>query len=395
METKVKRREWVKTFAIIFLAVLLVLTFFSNTIMNRSLPEVAAKYVESGSINARIRGTGTVSANEVYEVTLAQTRKVRSVLVKVGQEVTAGDPLFQLESAESEELKTAQDTLDQMELQYQKDLITMSNGSATENRGVEKLREDYEEALRIYRIYSNMDPSQIQVALNDAQADLSTMQRSAQELSDELSDAQKELSDAQAEASEALSRITELEEEIAGYETASDSLQDAMDVLDRDRYLYENYYDQLESYAKQYDLNYTQSSVATRMAAYAKDPTLLMQVTGMTKEDAEKLAEAYKVLTADLDSVAAQLPYSSKLQNETNFGTKYNAIKKEVEEQVQENSQNKKTAEEELGYLESANDNVEALELTVETLEEHVKRAQQAVSDQQAVVDNCAEEHIM
>ena len=81
METKVKRREWVKTAAIVFLSVLLVLTFFSNTIMNHSLPEVAAQYVESGTINARIRGTGTVSANEVYSVTLSQTRKVNSVLV--------------------------------------------------------------------------------------------------------------------------------------------------------------------------------------------------------------------------------------------------------------------------------------------------------------------------
>ena len=35
METKVKNRDWVKNAAIIFLAVLLVLTFFSNTIMNR------------------------------------------------------------------------------------------------------------------------------------------------------------------------------------------------------------------------------------------------------------------------------------------------------------------------------------------------------------------------
>ena len=38
------RRDWVKNAIIIFLAVLLVLTFFSNTIMNYSLPEVAAQY---------------------------------------------------------------------------------------------------------------------------------------------------------------------------------------------------------------------------------------------------------------------------------------------------------------------------------------------------------------
>ena len=36
-----KKREWVKTAAIIFLTVMLILTFFSNTFMNYSLPEVA------------------------------------------------------------------------------------------------------------------------------------------------------------------------------------------------------------------------------------------------------------------------------------------------------------------------------------------------------------------
>ena len=53
MENSVRKREWVKTAAIIFLAVLLVLTFFSKTIMNASLPEVAAQQAASGAINAR------------------------------------------------------------------------------------------------------------------------------------------------------------------------------------------------------------------------------------------------------------------------------------------------------------------------------------------------------
>ena len=137
---RTKRREWVKTFAIIFLAILLVLTFFSNTIMNRSLPEVAAQYVESGTINAKIRGTATVAADETYDVTINQTRKIRSVMVKVGDNVSAGDVLFVLEPADSEELKTAQKTLSDMELAYQKSLIEASNANSTENRDVEKLR---------------------------------------------------------------------------------------------------------------------------------------------------------------------------------------------------------------------------------------------------------------
>ena len=57
MDMKVKKRAWVKNAVIVFLLVLLVLTFFSNTIMNRSLPEVAAKNVAEGPITARVRGS--------------------------------------------------------------------------------------------------------------------------------------------------------------------------------------------------------------------------------------------------------------------------------------------------------------------------------------------------
>ena len=55
-----RKREWIKNIAIIFLTIMLILTFFSNTIMNYSLPQVATQYVQSGSISAQIRGTGIV-----------------------------------------------------------------------------------------------------------------------------------------------------------------------------------------------------------------------------------------------------------------------------------------------------------------------------------------------
>ena len=44
-----KRRDWVKNAAIVFLTIMLILTFFSNTIMNYSLPEVAIQYIQSGT----------------------------------------------------------------------------------------------------------------------------------------------------------------------------------------------------------------------------------------------------------------------------------------------------------------------------------------------------------
>ena len=93
-EQRVKNRGWVKNVAIIFLAVMLVLTFFSNTIMNASLPEAAVQYVQSGSITTQIRGTGTITAKEVYEVKTTTSRKVQSVLVTKEQEVKVGDVLL-------------------------------------------------------------------------------------------------------------------------------------------------------------------------------------------------------------------------------------------------------------------------------------------------------------
>lgn len=119
-----KRREWVKNAAIIFLSVMLVLTFFSNTFMNYSLPEVAAQYVQSGTITAKIRGTGTVESGDPYNVKITETRTISSVLVKTGDKVVKGDPLFLLEDKESKELTDAQAALDKAMLDFELALLS-------------------------------------------------------------------------------------------------------------------------------------------------------------------------------------------------------------------------------------------------------------------------------
>ena len=106
-----KRRGWIKNAAIIFLAIMLLLTFFSNTIMNRSLPEVAAKTVTSGTISAKIRGTGTVAANSAYEVKVKENRVIKTVAVRKGDTVEVGDVLFILEEGESTGLQELRDQL--------------------------------------------------------------------------------------------------------------------------------------------------------------------------------------------------------------------------------------------------------------------------------------------
>ena len=119
-----KKREWVKTAAIVFLSVMLLLTFFSNTIMNYSLPEVATQYVQSGTITAKIRGSGVVESGDPYNVEVKESRKVASVAVKAGDTVQKGDVLLYLEDEESEELKTAREALDAAKKAYDTALLS-------------------------------------------------------------------------------------------------------------------------------------------------------------------------------------------------------------------------------------------------------------------------------
>jgi len=140
------KREWVKTAAIIFLSVMLVLTFFSQTIMNYSLPEVATINVQSGTITAKIRGTGVVESGDPYEVKVTESRKVSGVAVREGDTVQKGDVLLYLDDAESDELKKAREDLAAAENEYEVALltaeVTSSNiHSANENVSADVFRQ--------------------------------------------------------------------------------------------------------------------------------------------------------------------------------------------------------------------------------------------------------------
>ena len=118
-----KRREWVKNAAIIFLTIMLLLTFFSNTIMNYSLPEVATQYVQTGTITAKVRGNGKVEASDPYNVIAKESRVITSVAVKQGDIVEKDQVIYYLEESESDELTKAEQELEDLELNYMKGLF--------------------------------------------------------------------------------------------------------------------------------------------------------------------------------------------------------------------------------------------------------------------------------
>ncbi len=152
-----KNREWVKNAAIVFLAVLLVLTFFSNTIMNRSLPEVATQDVTDGAIVSKVRGSGTVTANGNNQVKMEKTRIIRAVLVKAGQEVKAGDVLFTLGEGSSEEIEALEEKIRNLQNSYNRTAVSgqVYTNYSYDERSIDNKLQAWENAMDKLEYYES------------------------------------------------------------------------------------------------------------------------------------------------------------------------------------------------------------------------------------------------
>ena len=141
------RKKIIKKFAAIFIIVLLVLTFFSNTIMNYSLPEVATEPVTSGTVSNKVRGQGPVETNSDSDVMVSGTRKIKEVKVKVGDEVKKGDVLFTFEEGENTELDEAEKALETMELNYAKSLLKLGPDYTEDDIGIKDAKKALKDAI--------------------------------------------------------------------------------------------------------------------------------------------------------------------------------------------------------------------------------------------------------
>lgn len=200
-ETKPRnaKSEAVKTFAIIFLAVMLVLTFFSNTIMNWSLPQVNGSYSSYGAIATSVRGSGTVQSNMEYNVTVDSTHKVQQVLVGKGSYVNKGDTMIIFEAGDSDELAQAKDTL----AEYQDQLSALTD--------------------------KNFDYSDDELAIADAEQALSDL-KFDRELEGEgftmtVNEAKLAVKKAQAEYDDCVAEVEKIEKEIEAEISGDDNMR--------------------------------------------------------------------------------------------------------------------------------------------------------------------------
>ncbi len=231
-ESRSKRRDWVKNAAIVFLSVMLILTFFSNTIMNYSLPEVATQYVMPGSITAKIRGTGTVESTNPYNIQINETRRVESVLVRAGDTVKKGDVLFILADKESNELKAAEEALEALMLDFELQILSGNiSGSVVSNVQSGRTSSVAEYQSRIVAAEAEIDKwekeiEEIQLAINQ----LNALQSQLNVSQPDTKDAEAKLAAAQTAynadpVKQAYDRIRVWQAEVAEYQKVIDEYE--------------------------------------------------------------------------------------------------------------------------------------------------------------------------
>lgn len=239
------RKDKIKNITIIFLLVMLILTFFSNTIMNYSLVEVSTQQVTSGQITSKVRGSGSVEASESYSVTIEETRKIATVNVKKDAEVATGDLLFTLEDTDSDELDAAKKSLNEAQAAYESAVLT-AGITVAERQSIEAGKGSSLTQKQNEIAAANQRVKDAQAAVDAAQASVDKIKAQIDAVSNSTADTtteEKAVLDAEKKNSEAQDSLTSAESTYtpvkSAYDTALSEYNDAVIAFNAAKATYE------------------------------------------------------------------------------------------------------------------------------------------------------------
>lgn len=150
-----KKKDRIKNIIIIFLLVLLVLTFFSNTIMNYSLPQVSISRISGGVVAKASEVSAMAESNQDYTVLAENNAEIKRTAVKTGQKVKEGQIIFYLKSAEeSEEAVMLRESIDAAKLEHAKNLMIVGEDYFDLNQAVSRARDDLNNAIAARNNYN-------------------------------------------------------------------------------------------------------------------------------------------------------------------------------------------------------------------------------------------------
>lgn len=397
-ENRSKRREWVKTAAIIFLSVLLVLTFFSQTILNHSLPEVATKFVQNGSITSKIRGSGNVESGDPYVVEVDSKyigRKIASINFREGDKVQKGDVLLILAEGDGTELEEAKSTLKQAEASVE-----------TAQKSLKDAQSDYDETVLKDKISAQdiKNLATYRAQINELRTSLQAAQDRQKPYSDAVAQLTKAIEDSVAQKTYeeeqnayATTRVTIAETALPLAETARDkaagevttaegavtSIETESEELEADYLLTPENYPDIED--KRADL-------ATRLAAAQK--TLEEKKTALTKAE-ENLKKAQDELQAA--TAAKEAREASPLINNIDKAISDYTIQKHTNEnQVAAIQKEIDQIQGQINDLMDKNDNIAKLQGKqdlIDAAKKELNAAKQSVSDAKKKIEELSGEN--
>ncbi len=364
MEKSTKRRAWVKNVVIIFLAVLLLLTFFSNTILNASLPEVSAQYPQYASLSSSVKVTGTVKANASYNVVyeedeadagLIQSRKVLSVYVKDGTLVDQGQVIMTLQGGPSSQLSDLQDQYDELKRAYDLSLLddqVSGLESAQTLRSAERAVEDARKELA--------ELWEERTAILSGGDTGAVLEAAVERLNDEIAALDEEISTLSGEIAALEGKIASAESQIVEDVLVKTSLEDRLALAEHD-------YAELE---KQYN-------TLAREADFARDR---LNELGSLRTNSSEASQ----LTAQIDALEKQIRRLSQNGNQAAADysnalaayTSYRNAHPGIEEEAASRRAELDDVTAQLNALEEARAAYESAAARLETAEDSLRTAQ-------------------
>lgn len=141
------RKKAIGRLSLMFLIMMIVLTFFSSTLNNFTLPRVQTARPTNGALIKEIFGEGTVEAKLILEEYANSNLRVKDVMVELGDRVSKGQPILSLDvdnlRLDLETLKLDVDTRESnyLDEQARSQQLQLSLAGAQEN--LEQKQRDY------------------------------------------------------------------------------------------------------------------------------------------------------------------------------------------------------------------------------------------------------------
>lgn len=356
------RKDKIKNIAIIFLIIMLLLTFFSNTIMNYSLVEVSTQMIVDDKITTKVRGNGTVEASENYAVTIKESRKIEKINVKTDAEVQTGDVLFTLEDAESEELIAKRKELKDAERTYETAVLTAGitvaernaieagkssslsekqNQLAQARANVEAAQEAVNALTKQEAANTPVDTTNEEAAVIKAEQDKIAAEAEVTKKSDQITDADAAVTAAEEKVK---TKKTDMNTKKAAYEKLkeegadSGEIKEAKEAYESAKASYEKAQKAYEDAKKDYN-NACNDKVKADQAMVVYEQAVSNAQTALTN----KIEAAGTALSAELEqaqknleTVTAELEeVTTKLTTEIDLSSQYEALV-ELREEVTE-----------------------------------------------------------